>query len=544
MLTPLPTAFNQHTGIDHHQPANKLIVAANSPAGQPHNFELIAADGAHAAFSNVAGLSGEPRIAAARDDGQGRSRGGFAPGEMFAGTGLPGVIARVSADGSAVQNPWVTLPGETGLFSGGLYVDRTDVFGGDVIAVTTSGGVWRVSADGQTTLLTNLGTRLEGVTTVPGDPDRYGPWAGKILAGAPQQGAIHSIDLQGNNTSYQLGVSPTDLRLIPAHENFYGIDAGGGKLWGAPDAAFTGMIGDLLVAQGSPGTLSRVRWNGAGFDVSQIARVAQWKQITFSPAGVAQIAAVRQVHDKIAVVRHAPQLDSGRVEGALWQLSGEPLTLDGTDTITSDLLVPGTPAVSVHDTGGRFGFGGVIEGPDAQEPAGYDISLTGNANLRHLITRTDPIELDAVGPPPAPAGTRDVSLNQAGQSAGDFGSLRNLSLSGRAGAVAVPPGTYGAFAASSHAAFVFGVAGAAGPSVYNLESLSLSGGSELRLAGPVVLTVRNGVTLSGSTSGAGEDPRRMLLKMSGGELKITGSGVLYGVVRAPESAITIEGNGR
>ncbi|HEX6625223.1 MAG TPA: hypothetical protein VF064_16035, partial [Pyrinomonadaceae bacterium] len=383
VLTPLPTVFNRHTGIDHHQPANKLIVAANSPTGQPHNFESIAADGTHAAFSNVAGLSGEPRIAAARDDGQGRSRGGFAPGEMFAGTGLPGVIARVSADGSSVRNPWVTLPDETGLFSGGLYVDRTDVFGGDMIAVTTSGGVWRISADGQPTLLTNLGTRLEGVTTVPGDPDRYGPWAGKILAGAPQQGAIHSIDLQGNNTPYQLGVSPTDLRLIPAHENFYGIDAGGSKLWGAPDAAFTGMIGDLLVAQGSPGTLSRVRWNGAGFDVSQIAQVAQWKQIAFSPAGVAGIPAVRQVYDKIAVVRHAPVLDGGRVEGALWQLSGESVTLDGTDVITSDLLVPGSPTVNV---GGSPSFGGTVEGPDDRQPTDYQVAINGNATLGHLIT--------------------------------------------------------------------------------------------------------------------------------------------------------------
>ena len=389
--------------------------------------------------------------------------------------------------------------------------------------------------------LTNLNTRLEGVTTVPGDPDRYGPWAAKILAGAPQQGIIYAIDLQGNNTPYQLDVNPTDLRLIPAHENFYGIDASGGKLWGAPAAAFTGMIGDLLVAQSSPGTLSRVRWNGADFDVSQLAQAAQWKQITFSPAGVAEISAVRQMYDKIAVIRHAPVLNSGRVEGALWQLSGEQVTLDGTDVITSDLLVPGSPTVNVSESPS---FGGTVEGPDDQQPTNYQITITGNATLRHLITRTNPIQLEPIAAPPAPAGTRDVSLQQADESAGDWATVRNLTLGGRAGAVIVPPGTYGRFAASSRTAFIFGVAGSTEPTVYNLESLALTGGSELRLAGPVTLTVKSGVTLTGSTVGAANDPRRMLLKMSEGELKISGSGVLYGIVRAPQSLITIEGNGR
>ena len=32
---------------------------------------------------------------------------------------------------------------------GSLYVDRTGVWGGDLIAVTTRGGVWRVTRDGR-----------------------------------------------------------------------------------------------------------------------------------------------------------------------------------------------------------------------------------------------------------------------------------------------------------------------------------------------------------------------------------------------------------
>ncbi|HEX6651003.1 MAG TPA: hypothetical protein VF075_15735, partial [Pyrinomonadaceae bacterium] len=470
VLTPVNGPFNGSIGISHHQPTNKVLSSTFSPSGQPHNFELIAADGSRTGFTNVAGISGELRIATARDDGQGISLGGFAPGEVFTGTDVAGVIARIKADGFSIQNPWVILPAEAGL-NGGLHVDRTGVFGGDLIAVTTAGSVWRISASGQPTMLANLGTRLEGVTVVPNDIDAYGPWAGKVLTGAKDEGVVYAIDADGVTTSYNLGINPEDIIVIPAHENFYGVDPAGQKIWGAEANAFATIIGDVLVAQEAPGTLSRVHWNGVEFEISQIAAVTQWKQISFSPAGIAPIAAARQVFDKIAIVRHAPAINSGRVEGALWQLTGEATTLDGTDVITSDLLVPGTPAVSVS---GSANYQGTIAGAEDTQPSGYPITITGNATLRHLITRTSPIQLEVVQTPPAPTGTRDVVLSQTSQSAGDFATLRNLTLIGRAGAVAVPPGTYGAFAAGSHNAFVFGVANSTTPTVYNLESLSLT----------------------------------------------------------------------
>jgi RHS repeat-associated protein len=544
VLTPVNSPFNGKIGISHHQPTNKVLSSTFYPSGQPHNFELVAADGTQTGFSNVAGISGELRIATARDDGQGMSLGGFTPGEVFTGTSVPGVIARITADGSSIQNPWVILPDESGLLNGGLHLDRTGVFGGDLIAVTTVGRVWRISASGQATQIANLDTRLEGVTVVPNDPDRYGPWAGKILTGAKEQGLVYAIDPQGVTTSYQFGINPEDITVIPAHENFYGVDPGEQKIWGAPANAFSSIIGDVLIAQESPGTLSRVHWNGIEFEVSQIAQVTQWKQITFSPAGIAPIPPVRQIYDRIAVVRHAPAIDSGRVEGAVWQLTGEATTLDGTDVITSDLLVPGTPTVTVS---GSPNFEGTIQGTENAQPAGYAVAISGNATLRHLITRTDPIQLETVAAPPAPAGTRDVTLNNAGQNAGDWTTLRNLTLSGRAGAVTVPPGTYGAFASGSHNAFVFGVANLTQPTVYNLESLSLTGGSQLILNGPIILTVKNTVTLVGSTIGAADNPRQLLLKVSSNNteaVKVSGTSVLYGIVRAPQGTVTIEGRGR
>src|SRR5689334_5507237 len=72
-LTPLTTAFNNHVGIDYHQRTRKVVVSANSTLGQPNNFELIQADATHGTFSNLSGVSGELKIATARDDGFGVS---------------------------------------------------------------------------------------------------------------------------------------------------------------------------------------------------------------------------------------------------------------------------------------------------------------------------------------------------------------------------------------------------------------------------------------------------------------------------------------
>ncbi len=496
VLTPVGTEFHNHTGLDYHQPSKKLIVSANAPASSPNNFELLAADGGHSAFSNVAGLGGDVLLAAAREGGQGA--GGFQPGTLFTTNGAAGAVARINPDGAAVQNPWVVLPSEEGIITG-LHVDRTGVFGGDLLVATAGGGVWRVNASAVPTRLAQLGTPLAGVAAVANDPEKYGPWAGRVLVGAKEQGSVYAVDAQGQSTSLQVGVNPQDIDIVPAHENLFALDAASRKVLGAPEGAFAGIIGDILITQASPGRISRLRWDGTEFVVYGLAEAAELKQVAFAPAGVGELRAVKQVYEKIAVVRHAPVLNSGRVEGSLWQLLAESVVLDGNDTITSDLLLPGTPAVTAAASAD---YGGTIEGTEAAQPSNYTVTIKGNAQLRHVVTRTNPVEPEPVAAPPAPAGARDVSLSKAGETFGDSATLRNLTLSGKAGGVAVPPGTYGRFSASSHTAFVFGVADSAEPTVYNLEDLSLSGGSELRLAGPVVLTVRNSVTLSGSTVGA------------------------------------------
>jgi hypothetical protein len=160
-----------------------------------------------------------------------------------------------------------------------------------LIVVTTepAGSVWRVNSSGVPTKLASLGIHLEGVTTVPNDTAKYGPWAAKILAGAEQQGRVYAIDAQGNTAFFTLGIRPEDIDIIPANENFFGIDFSGQALWTAPPSEFADKVGDILIAQEDFGILFHIRWTGAQFQVTQVAQVGQWEHITFSTSPVTPI---------------------------------------------------------------------------------------------------------------------------------------------------------------------------------------------------------------------------------------------------------------
>lgn len=287
-LVPVAVGFNHPIGIDHYEPAQQVVLSVNYPSGSPNNFDLINAQGTPAPFATVGGWTEEVKIATVRD-----TLGGFTVGDLFTGNGQPGQIARLTNNGQTVQNPWVVLTPESGLLRGSLYVDRTGVFGGDLIVVTTAGGVWRINAAQQATRLATLGVHLEGVITVPDDA-RYGAWRGKILAGAEDQQQLWTIDPQGTAVPYSdLSIRPEDIDLIPANENFFGVDYGNSRLVGAPASAFTNWVGDIAIAEegtaGNPAILWRVWWDGSTWQKQALAQVGQWEHVTFSSAGLPPI---------------------------------------------------------------------------------------------------------------------------------------------------------------------------------------------------------------------------------------------------------------
>jgi autotransporter-associated beta strand protein len=237
-----------------------------------------------------------------------------------------------------------------------------------------------------------------------------------------------------------------------------------------------------------------------------------------------------------ALVRHAPTLN-GDIDGSAQILLPENTTLNGSALVSGDLLVPGTPAVNQN---GHPTYAGTQDANGATTPANYAVTLNGNVVIRHVVRRVDPIALPNVDAPPAPTGTRNVVLNSASDSAGDFATLRNLTLNGNAGTVAIPPGTYGSFVANGSSHLVLGVADATEPAAYHLQALTLNGNARLEIVGPVVLTLASGTNANGGV-GSPEHPEWLTLQIASGGLTLNGSDV-HGIVLAPNGSVTINGN--
>ncbi len=297
-LVAISTPFNSPIGIDFHSPTGSVVLSVNYTSnGLPQNFDRILADGSHAAFSTYSGLTDEVKIATARPD----NPGGWEPGTLFTGNGIDGQIVKISADGATITNPWVDLPGDNnGLMRGSLYVDRTGIFGGDLIVVTSLGEVWRVNTAGVPTQVTApTGVHLEGMIVVPDVPSRYGPLAGKIIAGAENEGLLWAIAPDGSAMTYNVGVAIEDIDFVTPHENFFGVNYGTSRLLGATAAEVAPMTGDILLTTETvtPGTsgLFRLQWDGASLAALPIgldpasATVGQWEHVTFANAGIGEI---------------------------------------------------------------------------------------------------------------------------------------------------------------------------------------------------------------------------------------------------------------
>jgi len=309
-LTPISTPFPSPIGIDFHEPTDSVVMSVNYSTGLPENFRRVESDGDQFPFSAASGFTNEVKIATVRSPATGGLGGvGLSPfttGDLFTGNGLDGEIVRITDGGGTVMNPWVSLPGAgNGLMRGSLYVDRTGVWDGDLIAVTTLGEVWRIDSSGAATFIDDVDVHLEGVITVPDDPAKYGGLAGKIIAGNEANGRLYAFDGVGPPEFFTLfdeegvRVDIEDIDLIPENENFFGVNFGTGQLLGARASDFAPLVGDILLTDeffpaGTSG-LFRFFWDFASGapGVERIDSIGftpgQWEHVTFAPIGIREI---------------------------------------------------------------------------------------------------------------------------------------------------------------------------------------------------------------------------------------------------------------
>jgi endoglucanase len=240
-----------------------------------------------------------------------------------------------------------------------------------------------------------------------------------------------------------------------------------------------------------------------------------------------------------ALVVRAPTIN-GALEGSLQLLTGESVTLNNRGLISDDLLVPGTPTVTLN---GSPVIVDVVDAAGAVMPNNYGITLNKGAVVRYVVRRVDPVAMPAVTAPTSPAGTRNVTVDKPGQSLGDPATLRHVTLNAKAGEVALPPGVYGNITANGSAGVILGVAGATEPAVYELQALTLSRQSSVRIVGPVVLKLAKELTLDG-TLGTADHPEWLELQIAHGGLTLNGSAKIHGSVTAPSGTVTINGQVR
>lgn len=305
---------------------------------------------------------------------------------------------------------------------------------------------------------------------------------------------------------------------------------------GAHRLAGTNPFG--VTAYGS-GAQSRYAYSfGAGLTATNARGKEGIAQRTLNSAAQPTTNAATDCGDLVSVVRHAPTIN-GRVEGSLQMLLGEYVNLNSGNVITSDLLVPGTPSIQIN---GTPNYQGTVDGTGSTTPTGYGVTINSGAQVRHVVRRTNPVALTSVPVPPASTGTRSVTINSPGQSAGTWSTVRDLTLNSGVGQVAVPAGTYNNFTANDGSYLVFGTAGATTPSVYNFDTLTLNSNSALRLVGPVRINVASRVNVSsGASMGHDQNPRWMELNVARYDVTVNSLGALYGVVRAPSGTVNVNG---
>lgn len=324
-----PYSIDFHVGTK----SKDLAISTNMPIDIFHErikLKTVKADdqSVPSNFAETADLgSREIKIGTVKDD----NIAGFRMGEIFtsrndSGAGDLGVIVRISPDGADIQNPWVRLPNPALGVVYGLHVDTTGVFNGDLIAITQLGNVWRINSNGSNSPcpIASLNRWIDGITTVPNDTGRYGPWAGKILVGAPrdpvdphgrpeniraEQIGIYAISPDGHieffscNRLHMNGMGlGGNIVVVPENQNFFALqyassDQDQSTVWAARSSDFQGIVGDILYQQWFPSHpnsgLWRIHWDSASNDFqseqlstsynNQSYYVHHWTGMTFAP---------------------------------------------------------------------------------------------------------------------------------------------------------------------------------------------------------------------------------------------------------------------
>lgn len=259
--------------LAYHGPTNELLTYSRDAASlelysRAARRDLISSD------IDASGVLSETQSLASVSEDHGR----FRPGEVFLGLSR-GRILRVSPDGTAITS--TRLNGELSTIDGGLAVDHTEAFGGDLVAVAGKGRIWRMNATGESSLIVDLDTRLKGVTAVPEDHSLYGDLAGTVVVGAPEKGGIFAVRANGSATFFPLGITPVDIDLVRRDQNLFAVSTNENKLWAIAASSLASRANQLVIAPANSNLLYFVQPTGAAVNIDSVVVGNKPDQVTF-----------------------------------------------------------------------------------------------------------------------------------------------------------------------------------------------------------------------------------------------------------------------
>ncbi|MDB6127764.1 MAG: autotransporter-associated beta strand repeat protein, partial [Verrucomicrobia bacterium] len=511
-------------------------------------------------------------------DGSGKSVSvGTNPGGVSFAVSYPGGTLPVNAGSYAVSAD-VTNPNYTGSATGTLVIhaasasvvlgNLSQAYDGSaksIVATTTPAGISLVVSYPGGTAPVNAGSYA--VSAAITDPNYTGSATGTLViqkaAATVTLGNLNQV-YDGSAKTITTTTNPSGVSLAVSYSSGTPPTAVGSYAVAATvtDPNYTGSATGTLVISTLPTTLSLAKlhqaYNGLPRPIEVVVTPSSTTYtVTYDgsatpptlPGSYAVVATLTDPNRSgsasgvleitiTALVNHPTSLN-GNLDGSMQILSGESFALNGNSMITGDLLMPGTPTIRKN---GNATYGVLIDGSGTAAPANYTVTLNGNVVVARMLRRITPIALPVVAAPPSPTGTRSVSVNKSGQAIGDFATLRDLTLNGNPGMVAVPAGTYGNFTANG-GGFVLGVAGSTTPTVYSFQNITLNGNAIIDVAGPVIIKLANGVSFNGSV-GTSAHPEWLTLQVANGSVTLNGNVSFYGTIVAPNGTITINGNSK
>lgn len=223
-------------------------------------------------------------------------------------------------------------------------------------------------------------------------------------------------------------------------------------------------------------------------------------------------------------VRGTPTIDTNN--GGVIQ--GRQFLSDGTE------VTPATDTRKIVDLDGSI------------QPSNYTIRLNSGAVIEgKVFRRVDMFAAPTVAQPPSPSNGNNLNVNSPTPVAVNPAQFANVNLNNGAGEVTLLSGNFGSMNANSGTTFVLGTAGSTTPTVYNFQSLNLNGGAQLKIVGPVILTVHSNININGGViMGNPEHPEWLNLRIYSGNFSINSSAAAYADLTAPNSQVSLNGTFR